>query len=748
MQEFNITGKTKITAEIKAQLDDSPLVSPIGDGTGSVDDLGAFSESINQAGGSFKETAALMKEFGNILPELIKNLKAMNSSVAETNQQQKTNRRVRNNYNGSNADELIRQNLVNVANLGNNVVQSIVHENIAGAVSSVLSGGANSFRAGGKLAKDAGNEGLGNLLGGVGTALSVITAVVNAGNALAEKYEQEMPIIYGTGKAFGNLSDSGAMSIYGQLNQYNKNTGLDIGDFHSVAQSLRRQGVGNGLGQLAAVDLVGNIAQTTSRWAYQTGGSAEQYAEFAGMMARYGGSKNVSSDFNKIISAGYASGLNDVQIPEFLSGIQKVMEDGIAKGFTRSSTEVADTLLMFSKMSGGNQLFKGEQGAKLLNQINSGIAGATGLSKTEDILVYGAFAEAYKDKDIKGILNKTGNNFVEGANYVNMMQLIERGINADNWWNIRDTLDSSYGGDTDAKIEALRKMTGLNYSGAAALYNMERKQGESEQEFEARKAKIMNAPENKNLETRNAESLNAIHEAVVQIAQKPFELKVSGQELFGEGLKGITKFLNMSFGDKYIEGMTTSLTDAQKLYFDENKEYFFDPKKIGLDAAIENMETLSNWSGVGIPEFKHRSDAKNSLYENTRSMSRYDSVVYGKVDEGYYINPEKWAWESVSGDKKKRELFFRELFGQRLLDTGNGKQSIDVGKLLENAEKDSSGFKSLYKAMNDVLGNGPEGEHIITDKEMDRIYDCLVAIANNLGEGVFVTESSNSSGRF
>ena len=28
MQEFNITGKTKITAEIKAQVDDSPLVLP------------------------------------------------------------------------------------------------------------------------------------------------------------------------------------------------------------------------------------------------------------------------------------------------------------------------------------------------------------------------------------------------------------------------------------------------------------------------------------------------------------------------------------------------------------------------------------------------------------------------------------------------------------------------------------------------------------------------------------------------
>ena len=747
MQEFNITGKTKVTAEIKAQIDDSPLVSPIGDGNGNIDDLGVFSESLNQAGGSFKETAALMKEFGNILPELIKNLKAMSSSVAESNQQQKVSRHVRNAYNGSNADELIRQNLVNVANLGSNVVQSIVHENVAGAITSVLGSGASSFRAGGKLAKDAGNEGLGNLLGGVGTALSIITSVVNAGNALAEKYEQEMPVIYGTGKAFGNLSDAGAMSIYGQLNQYNKNTGLDTADFHSVAQSLRRQGVGNGLGQLAAVDLVGNIAQTTSRWAYQTGGSAEQYAEFAGMMARYGGSKNVASDFNKVISAGYASGLNDVQIPEFLSGIQKVMEDGIAKGFTRSSTEVADTLLMFSKMSGGNQLFKGEQGAKLLNQINSGISGATGLSKTEDILVYGAFAEAYKDKDIEKELNKTGNYFVEGANYVNMMQLIERGINADNWWNIRDTLDSSYGGDTDAKIEALRKMTGLNYSGAAALYNMERKEGESEQEFEARKAKIMNAPENKNLETRNAESLNAIHEAVVKIAQKPFELKVNAQEVFGKGLDKITKFLNMSFGDQYIKGMTASLTDAQKMYYDENKEYFFDPQKIGLDRAIENMELLSNWKGTGTPQFKYRYDkVKGTLEESQRGKSLYDSVIYGRDENGnLIISPERGTFnnQAVWNDKEKRNLFFREIFGEDFFDLNEIDPDKFLNKLFNEGYWEKNGADSVKNMV-----EARTKDAVLTKDEITTMIDALKMIADDMGSGIYVTENSHRKGNY
>ena len=43
--------------------------------------------------------------------------------------------------------------------------------------------------------------------------------------------------------------------------------------------------------------------------------------------------------------------------------------------------------------------WKGEQGAKTLQQINAGIGGATGLSKTEDILLYTAMDRAFDGKN-------------------------------------------------------------------------------------------------------------------------------------------------------------------------------------------------------------------------------------------------------------------------------------------------------------------------------------------------------------
>ena len=49
--------------------------------------------------------------------------------------------------------------------------------------------------------------------------------------------------------------------------------------------------------------------------------------------------------------------------------IEKAMEEGIAKGYTRSSKEVADTMLMFAKMSGNPNYWMGEQGQRMLSQM-------------------------------------------------------------------------------------------------------------------------------------------------------------------------------------------------------------------------------------------------------------------------------------------------------------------------------------------------------------------------------------------
>jgi hypothetical protein len=52
------------------------------------------------------------------------------------------------------------------------------------------------------------------------------------------------------------------------------------------------------------------------------------------------------------------------QFNEVLRGLQRVMEDGISKGFVRSSDQVARNLTILSTMTNNNPLLSGEMGAQ------------------------------------------------------------------------------------------------------------------------------------------------------------------------------------------------------------------------------------------------------------------------------------------------------------------------------------------------------------------------------------------------
>ena len=596
MQEFNIKGKTSITAEIKAQVGDSPLALPPPEGM-TAESMESFMDAANGSADSLKDNTAILKEFGNVLPEIIKNLRNMNVLVSQTTQklpsvghsitsEEKKREQI---------DAYTRQNFLQMMNAGNNAVQSVANGNVSGAVI----GGVNQVsNTSNNLSKIADAAGMAELAKGlvVGGAIATVAALVlKGGDALANKYIEEMPTVFGTGRAFGNMSNYGALSSYHAINAYNTGTGLDIETFQGLAQSLRKYGIANGISDKES--LVGDIAQTTARWAYATGGSAEQYAGLAGIMARYGGSKNVSEDFNRLVTAGYASGLEDTQIPEFLSGIQKVMEDGIAKGFERSSTEVADTLLMFSKMSGNNAFWQGEQGAKLLNQVNNGISNATALSKTEDILVYGAFANAYKDKNVSSILNDT---YVKGGGYVNTMQLIERGINGQNFGSLMDSLDSAYGNDVNAKVEALRKMTGLNYTGAARLLNLDRNADDTTIK------NIMTSPENMNNETKYQEAVNDIKDAVVRIGSKAADIKIEGMDIVSKGVTALANHF-VPTGDR-VKGVVSDNPTEEELW-DNNvgddvlRNYSVEGAWIVQEISKKDTEAIKDYLQSGYGDF-------------------------------------------------------------------------------------------------------------------------------------------------
>ena len=433
MQEFNIKGNTIVTAQLKTQIDDSPLALPPPSGYESIENFQAMADAQDSSTDALKNNTALLKEFGDILPEILRNFRAMNDTIAKTNQNLPSTSRITASQKTGIVDGQAQRTLDQLVNSGGNIAQRYINADVGGMATSALSGAKNVVGGLQGMASSNGLEGIASALGPAAAVLGVAAIVGGVANTLSNKYMDAAPTIFGSGRAFGGMSDRNSMFAYETLARYNRGTGLDTDEFQALAQGLSRNGMDN-------IYTAGSVARTAGRWAYATGGDANQYAELAGMMSRYGGSRNVGADFNYLMGAGRASGLNDTQLPEFLSGIQKVMEEGIAKGFSRSATEVADTLLMFSKMSGNSAFWQGEQGAKMLSQANAGIAGATALNSTEHILAYAAYKKTYDDAALRQKLGVGKNGaYVEGSTYGNVMAMMEGGLTPESFQAIMES---------------------------------------------------------------------------------------------------------------------------------------------------------------------------------------------------------------------------------------------------------------------------------------------------------------------
>lgn len=730
MQEFDLRGKTTVTAEIKAQMDNSPLALPAPQGMGFVEDLQSIPEALSNSTDSYKENTAILKEFGNVMPEIIKNLRMMNDAVVRNTQNLPAIRKTITDEEKQKQryGELARQNLLGVFNSGSNMIQSYANGNTTGVVLSGINGATNMANNFSKAAEMADMGGLAKGLLAAGVAGAIAGAVIKGADALTNKFIDEMPSIYGTGRAFGSTNDKFALNAWSSLNDYNRGTGLDVETFQGLAQSLRKQGMGNGLiSPQAQLQLVGNVAQAASRWAYATGGDANQYANLAGLMSRYGGSNNVAEDFNYLVSAGKASGLNDAQIPEFLSGIQKVMEEGIANGFTRSATDVASTLLMFSKLSNNNPFWQGEQGAKLINQANRGLASATGLSKTSDIIAYRAISKAYEGKEESALGSDV---YLKNGGYVNNMMLLEKGLNKDNFGTIMESVKST-SGDKQNQIEILRDMFGVNYTGASRLLNMYEQNGGNITETDIKN--IMQAPENLNKETKNQENINAIKDIVVKIGSKAASIKIDGM---GVVVDGVTRLANKLAPNEMSESPVSDNNIHRKVQEANGQlgvDYYTTKKKIEDQVNV-------NFSSGERALFKSITE---NVWDNGSGVALEDS--YKDVKN---FNPLKWDEKGVDLVKDKKgnlkgfqintDLKDLSLYGAiSEMDRSHVAQLLSTGKVsnaqLSAAVEDNEEFQKAFKKAKGWNG-------FIDTKETEKLSLLLDKIYSQLVAGIVVTE--------
>lgn len=626
--------------------------------------LQAWSEDLNTSSDSLKDNVEYMKQFGVLMPDIIKNFQAMNDIVNRTNQNLPAVGRIktRDDVKKQQLGTYTQQNILGMLNTGGNMIQSAAGGNIGGSVIQGVSGVASTANNLSRMANIEDMTGLAKGLMVGGGVLMAGAAVLKGGKALADAYKDAMPTIFSTGKAFGTTDDTKSMALYNTVNKSNEGTGLDLREFNSLIVDLRKQGVGNNLkSDQAQATYTSSIAETTAKWAYATGGDVTQYTNLAGLMSRYGKSKDVSNDFNYLVTAGKASGLNDSQIPEFLSNIQKVMEDGIANGFSRSATEVADTLLMFSKMSGNNAFWQSEKGAKMLSQANSGLANATGLNKTSDIIAYSAISKAYSGTVTDEKTGKTiskeqaalGNDlYQDKGDYVNKMMLLEQGLNPQNFGSIMSSLIDVEGKENvTGQIERLREMFGLNYTGASRLLKLYQDNGGNVDNEKLKQ--VMSAPENQNAETKWQKSVNQIAESIQKMGQPVFKVELGAMSGIASDVSKIANFLikpedngsgfsedNPIEEDKKKRGAITTDYEINKAEAEKRTENLPEWKQKLIRAQSSVIDPRSDGSGyTALVDHYEKFDLTKEKYDSPMVEKVSPEDAPGIIKNNIFLTP-------------------------------------------------------------------------------------------------------------
>lgn len=582
----------------------------------------------------------LVGEFEKSLPSIIYNFQQLSKSLTDLKDDVPKVRRTIQNYDKKQEkiDETKEQLLVGLFNNGNSLSSNIIHGNMGGAVSGAFNNTADSVSKIQDIAKNNGMDTFAGILGKAIPGLLIGGAIVKGATAFSDKYSSNESIINQSGKSFNfDGSSQENFDIYKRLNNYNVGTGLDNAEFNQYVQALAKQGIKD-------IDSAGINAQSALKWAYATNGDENQYINLAGKMMRYGGSKDIGNDFSYLYGAAKASGLEDTQMGEFLMGIEKVMEDGIAKGFTRSSKEVADTMVMFSRLSNNDQFWAGERGAQRLNQINNGIASATSLSSTAHVMTLQAFSSLYGNDEERKKAALNGN-YIENGGYLNDMMLMEKGLNADVFNSLMETIDKRTGGDPQAKAEYLRDITGMNYTGVSKLLQLEGK-GLSQSALQSEIEKLQKDPKNQNLETRNQESLNRIAETAEEIGMGVKGLSTAALEPISQSVDAIKNFL---LGDDFVPSDMSERPPTEEEV--KSQEVLGDKS---LYSDIEDSTYVDKIGGVFIGKEEEAGKARQYLQKNyTEEIDAFfdkENIESGLEQQAFYEAMQKRLAEGKGDD--------------------------------------------------------------------------------------------------
>ena len=275
-----------------------------------------------------------------------------------------------------------------------------------------------------------GAAGLAVLAAAVGAAIGTVSSQINAGYGAYSKYARAQGGLVGSGT---NLSAMRSARHAGVLRGY--------GPAETMQQA---RAVALQTGQAGQVTRAQDIARTTM---LDVGGAAS----FMGQLTRagngFGGKAGIAGrrQTEKVIAAGFKSGLDRARIPEFIQGVGKLVEQRAAVQGGNVKAGGYAKMLAAMGMTGASGM-QGTRGVNVLSKLDQAIQKPGG-GEYGQALMLQAFG-----------FGKPGGN----ATYYEALKRQEQGaMNVNNVKDLFKETRKQYGGG-DEQILALRQMTGLS----------------------------------------------------------------------------------------------------------------------------------------------------------------------------------------------------------------------------------------------------------------------------------------------
>lgn len=352
--------------------------------------------------------------------------------------------------------------------------------------------------------------GTGALAMGTGGILKLLAGDEKADNAEATAYENSLASLNAFNKRYNASGDYRYTdALRERATELAKGTGLSTYDFLDTAL----QQTNFGISQEEAL----SRTKMATMWAQATGADLSMIQSVLGLSSRMG--KETDTSF--LARAREASGLSKAQTNEFLQGLQTVIEDGISKGYNKSTEDAAKNFAMFSGLSSGNPLWEGKYAGQKINTMSNTIAGATNLGDINQVLTIEAarkVAGGMGNEDFSRLIG-----FEKTGTYLDAMLIAENGLTPEMFRGIGKRINDLEGNNITARVERWKSMSGLNYKGAIELDAMYRNNPNmSDMAIQSRINSMKADPNYQSEETKKMNYINSIDSNVQKIGQSKF----------------------------------------------------------------------------------------------------------------------------------------------------------------------------------------------------------------------------------